>query len=79
MLVYSGDVFNELADVPYVTTMEIVDQANPLEVVAAGGTRIAYTRLDHVPKGFLVEQLGEVSATVLETLNRRLFLVIATN
>jgi mRNA-degrading endonuclease toxin of MazEF toxin-antitoxin module len=79
VLIYSGDMFNDLADVPYVITMEVVDRANPLEVVAAGGTRIAYTRLDHVPKTRLTEQLGEVSATVMETINRRLFMVITTN
>ncbi|GLY68245.1 hypothetical protein [Amycolatopsis taiwanensis] len=79
VLVYSGDMFNDLADVPYVITMEVVDRANPLEVVATDGMRIAYTRLDHVPKGCLAEQLGEVSASVMETINRRLFLVITTN
>lgn len=79
VLVYSGDMFNELADVPYVITMEVVEGDNPLEVVAAAGMRIAYTRLDHVPKGCLAEQLGEVSTSVLETINRRLFMVITTS
>jgi hypothetical protein len=79
VLVYSGDMFNDLTDVPYVITMEVVDQDNPLEVVAAGGMRIAYTRLDHVPKRCFAEQLSEVSPSVMETINRRLFLVIATN
>ncbi|HET6503065.1 MAG TPA: hypothetical protein VFG87_20110 [Amycolatopsis sp.] len=79
VLIYSGDMFNELADVPYVITMEVVDRAGPLEVIAAGGTRIAYTRLDHVPKACLTTHLGEVSAAVMETVNRCLFMVIATN
>jgi hypothetical protein len=79
VLIYSGDMFNDLADVPYVITMEVVDRANPLEVVAGGGTRIAYTRLDHVPKRSLADHLGDVSDAVMETINRRLFMVITTN
>ncbi|HKS44213.1 MAG TPA: hypothetical protein VJT49_03695 [Amycolatopsis sp.] len=79
VLIYSGDMFNDLADVPYVITMEVVDRANPMEIIAAGGHRIAYTRLDHVPKSSLAERLGDVSPEVMETINRRLFLVITTN
>ena len=79
MLIYSGDMFNDLADVPYVITMEVVDHANPLEVVTTNGARIAYTRLDHVPKRSLTEHVGDVSGSVMETINRRLFMVITTN
>lgn len=79
VLIYSGDMFNELTDVPYVITMEVVDRASPLEVVASGGLRIAYTRLDHVPKRSLTGHIGEVSASMLETINRHLFMVIATS
>lgn len=79
VLIYSGNMFNDLADVPYVITMEVVDRAHPLEVVAAEGTRIAYTRLDHVPKRSFADHLGDVSDAVMETINRRLFMVITTS
>ncbi|WP_158885467.1 hypothetical protein [Amycolatopsis anabasis] len=78
VLIYSGDMFNDLDDVPYVITMEIVDRPEPLEITSPDGLRIAYTRLDHVPKRTLREQVAELPREVMETLNTRLFMVIAT-
>ncbi|KAA9155030.1 hypothetical protein FPZ12_030680 [Amycolatopsis acidicola] len=79
MLVYSGDMFNELGSVPYVITMEVVAEPDPLTVTTEDGVHISYTRLDHVPKSALAERVGEIPAELLQTVNTRLFLVLTTS
>lgn len=79
MLVYSGDMFNDLDAVPYVITMDIVGTPDPLTVTTPKGLHISYTRLDHVPKSTLDEQFGEISVQLLETVNTRLFMVLTTS
>ncbi|GHF77158.1 hypothetical protein GCM10017566_59190 [Amycolatopsis bartoniae] len=79
MLVYSGDMFNDLDAVPYVITMDVVGTPDPLTVTTGEGLHISYTRLDHVPKESLAEQFGEVSAELLQTVNTRLFMVLTTS
>ncbi len=78
VLIYSGNMFNELPDVPYVITMEVADQPDPLDVELPDGLRVAYTRLDHVPKSLLGEMIGEASGALTERINARLFMVITT-
>ncbi|TNC23165.1 hypothetical protein [Amycolatopsis alkalitolerans] len=72
-------MFNDLDSVPYVITMDVVDTPDPLTVATPGGRHISYTRLDHVPKASLGEQVGEISAQLLETVNTRLFMVLTTS
>lgn len=79
MLVYSGDMFNDLDAVPYVITMDIVDTPDPLTVTTPEGLHISYTRLDHVPKTSLGEPFGQISVQLLETVNTRLFMVLTTS
>lgn len=79
VLVYSGDMFNDLEGVPYVITMDVVDVPDPLSVTTPGGLHIAYTRLDHVPKSALGELLGRIDAPLLATVNTRLFMVLTTS
>ncbi|MGH3695494.1 MAG: hypothetical protein ACRDRX_16160 [Pseudonocardiaceae bacterium] len=79
VLIYSGNMFNELPDVPYVITMEITDQPDPLDVELPDRLRVAYTRLDHVPKSVLGELIGEVAGELMERINTRLFMVITTH
>ncbi|MGC7100392.1 hypothetical protein ACPZ19_37410 [Amycolatopsis lurida] len=43
VLVYSGNMFNDLPDVPYVITMEITSVPEPMDVALADGSRVAYT------------------------------------
>jgi mRNA-degrading endonuclease toxin of MazEF toxin-antitoxin module len=78
VLVYSGDMFNELPDLPYVITMEVGERPEPMDIGLPDGSRVAYTRLNHVPKALLGEQVGEVPHDVMERINTRLFMVIAT-
>ncbi|MGH3838962.1 MAG: hypothetical protein ACRDRY_15930 [Pseudonocardiaceae bacterium] len=78
VLIYSGNMFNELPDVPYVITMEVADQPDPLDVELPDGLRVAYTRLDHVPKSLLGEMIGEAPGALTERINTRLFMVITT-
>ncbi len=79
MLVYSGDMFNDLDAVPYVITMDVVATPDPLTVTTPEGLHISYTRLDHVPKASLDQQVGEISTQLLETVNTRLFMVLTTS
>jgi hypothetical protein len=79
VLIYSGDMFNDLAGVPYVITMDVVESPDPLTVTTAEGRHISYTRLDHVPKTSLVDWLGEITASEIHTLNTRLFMVLTTS
>ncbi|MGH3815427.1 MAG: hypothetical protein ACRDUV_23750 [Pseudonocardiaceae bacterium] len=78
VLVYSGNMFNELPDVPYVITMEVVAEPDPMDVALPDGLRVAYTRLDHVPKSLLGDMVGEASGELMERINTRLFMVITT-
>ena len=78
MLVYSGNMFNELPDVPYVITMDVVSRPDPMDVELPDGSRVAYTRLDNVPKAQFADQVSQVSADLMERINTRLFMVIAT-
>ncbi|QFU85553.1 type II toxin-antitoxin system PemK/MazF family toxin [Amycolatopsis sp. YIM 10] len=78
VLVYSGNMFNDLPDVPYVITMEITSVPEPMDVALADGSRVAYTRLDHLPKSLLGDRLGTVPHEVMERINTRLFMVLAT-
>jgi hypothetical protein len=66
VLVYSGHMFNELPDVPYVITMEIAAEPDPMEVELPDGLRMAYTRLDHVPKSLPGDMIGEVPGELME-------------
>ncbi|TVT55767.1 hypothetical protein FNH05_09070 [Amycolatopsis rhizosphaerae] len=79
VLIYSGDMFNDLTGVPYVITMEVVDTPDPLTVTTIEGRHISYTRLDHTPKASLVDCLGEVTTGEIQTLNTRLFMVLTTS
>ncbi|WP_431875155.1 hypothetical protein [Amycolatopsis sacchari] len=79
MLVYSGDMFNDLDAVPYVITMDVVETPDPLTVTTPEGLHISYTRLDHVPKTALSERFGAISAELLQTVNTRLFMVLTTS
>lgn len=79
MLVYSGNMFNDLDSVPYVITMDLVGAPDPLTVTTPEGLHISYTRLDHVPKASLGEPFGEISVQLLETVNTRLFMVLTTS
>ncbi|MTD58096.1 hypothetical protein [Amycolatopsis pithecellobii] len=79
VLVYSGDMFNDLDAVPYVITMDVVDTPDPLTVTTPDGLHISYTRLDHLPKDSLGELAGEISGQLLETVNTRLFMVLTTS
>lgn len=72
-------MFNDLDAVPYVITMDVVDTPDPLTVTTPEGLHISYTRLDHVPKAALREQLGELSVQLLEIVNTRLFMVLTTS
>ncbi len=47
VLIYSGNMSNELPDVPYVITMEVTAEPDPMDVELPEGLRVAYTRLDH--------------------------------
>jgi mRNA-degrading endonuclease toxin of MazEF toxin-antitoxin module len=78
VLVYSGNMFNELPDVPYVITMDVVAESDPMDVELPDGSRVAYTRLDNVPKSLFGEVTGEVPAELIERINTRLFMVITT-
>jgi hypothetical protein len=78
VLIYSGNMFNELPDVPYVITMEVVVGPDPMDMELQDGLRIAYTRLDHVPKSALGEMITEVPGELMERINTRLFMVITT-
>jgi len=78
VLVYSGNMFNELPDVPYVITMEVAVKPDPMDVELPDGSRVAYTRLDHVPKSLLGEMIGEVPGELMTRINTRLFMVITT-
>lgn len=78
VLIYSGDMFNDLTGVPYVITMDVVDSPDPLTVTTDDGRHISYTRLDHVPKASLAECFGELPAALMETVNTRLFMVLTT-
>ncbi|MFD8493812.1 hypothetical protein [Amycolatopsis sp. NPDC059657] len=78
VLIYSGNMFNDLPDVPYVLTMEVSTRRDPMDVELPDGNRVAYTRLDRVPKSALGDLVGEVSAELLETINTRLFMVLTT-
>ncbi len=78
VLIYSGNMFNELPDVPYVITMEVAVEPDPMEVKLPDGLRVAYTRLDHVPKSLLDNVIGEVPGELMERINTRLFMVITT-
>ncbi len=78
VLIYSGNMFNELPDVPYVITMEVAVEPAPMEVELPEGLRVAYTRLDHVPKSLLDNMIGEVPGELMERINTRLFMVITT-
>jgi mRNA-degrading endonuclease toxin of MazEF toxin-antitoxin module len=78
VLIYSGNMFNELPDVPYVITMEVAVEPDPMELELPDGSRVAYTRLDHVPKSLLDNLIGEVPGELMERINTRLFMVITT-
>lgn len=78
VLIYSGNMFNELPNVPYVITMEVAAEPDPMEVQLPDGLRVAYTRLDHVPKSLLGNVIGEVPGELMERINTRLFMVINT-
>ncbi|MGB8202366.1 MAG: hypothetical protein WCF33_22225 [Pseudonocardiaceae bacterium] len=78
VLIYSGNMFNELPDVPYVITMEVAVEPEPMEVEPPDGWRVAYTRPDHVPKPLLDNIIGEVPGELMERINTRLFMVITT-
>lgn len=78
VLVYSGDMFNDLPDVSYVITMEVVDKPGPLDVELPDGSRVSYTRLNNVPKSLLGELVAEIPADLMEVINARLFMVITT-
>jgi hypothetical protein len=78
VLIYSGNMFNELPDVPYVITMEVVVDPDPMDVALPDGLRVAYTRLDHVPKSALDEMIAKVPDELMERINTRLFMVITT-
>ncbi|MGH3913269.1 MAG: hypothetical protein ACRDTC_07655 [Pseudonocardiaceae bacterium] len=78
VLIYSGNMFNELPDVPYVITMEVAVEPDPMEVELPDGLRVAYTRLDNVPKSLLGDVIGEVPGELMERINTRLFMVITT-
>lgn len=71
-------MFNGLPDVPYVITMEVAAEPDPMDVELPDGLRVAYTRLDHVPKSVLSDMLGEVPGKLMERINTRLFMVITT-
>jgi mRNA-degrading endonuclease toxin of MazEF toxin-antitoxin module len=72
VLIHSGDMFNELPDVPYVITMEVAVEPDPMAVELPDGSRVAYTRLDHVPKSLLGEMTGEVPGELMARTNTRL-------
>ncbi|HEY2762396.1 MAG TPA: type II toxin-antitoxin system PemK/MazF family toxin, partial [Pseudonocardiaceae bacterium] len=76
VLIYSGNMFNELSDVPYVITMEVTTEPDPMDVELPDGLRVAYTRLDNVPKSLLGDIIGEVPGELMERINTRLFMVI---
>lgn len=78
MLIYSGNMFNELPDVPYVITMEVAAEPEPMDLELPDGSRVAYTRLDHVPKSVLGETVAEVTGELMGQINTRLFMVITT-
>ncbi|MGQ0716418.1 MAG: type II toxin-antitoxin system PemK/MazF family toxin [Pseudonocardiales bacterium] len=78
VLIYSGNMFNELPDLPYVITMEVTVEPDPMEVELPDGLRVAYTRLDHVPKSLLGDMIGEVPGELMERINTRLSMVITT-
>jgi mRNA-degrading endonuclease toxin of MazEF toxin-antitoxin module len=78
VLVYSGNMFTELSDVPYVITMEVATEPDPMDLELPDGLRVAYTRLDHVPKSLLGDMIGEVPGELMERINTRLFMVITT-
>lgn len=78
VLIYSGNMFNELSDVPYVITMEVSAEPDPMDVELPDGLRVAYTRLDHVPKSLLDKTIGEAPSELMERINTRLFMVITT-
>jgi hypothetical protein len=78
VLIYSGNMFNELPDVPYVITMEVAAETDPMDVELPDGLRVAYTRLDHVPKSLLGDLVREVPGELMERINTRLFMVITT-
>lgn len=78
VLIYSGNMFNELSDVPYVITMEVSAEPDPMDVELPDGLRVAYTRLDHVPKSLLGDMIGEAPGELMERVNTRLFMVITT-
>jgi mRNA-degrading endonuclease toxin of MazEF toxin-antitoxin module len=78
VLIYSGNMFNELPDVPYVITMAVVTEPDPMDVELPDGLRAAYTRLDHMPKSLLADMIGKVPGELMERINTRLFMVITT-
>jgi hypothetical protein len=78
-VILSGNMFNDLPDVPYVLTMDVIDKPDRLEVELPDGSRIAYTRLRHVQKARLGAVVGEVSTELMSDVNTKLFLVIATS
>lgn len=78
VLIYSGNMFNDLPDVAYVITMEVADKPGPLDIELPDGTRVSYTRLNNLPKALLGEVVAEVPADLMEIINTRLFMVITT-
>lgn len=54
--------------------MEVAIEPDPMEVELPDGLRVAYTRLDHVPKSLLDNLMGEVPGELMERLNTRLFM-----
>ncbi len=49
-----------------------------MDVELPDGSRVTYTRLDHVPKSLLGEMIGEVPGELMARINTRLFMVITT-
>jgi hypothetical protein len=78
VLVYSGNMFNELPNEPYVITMDVTDGPVRMGIELPDGYRVAYTRLDHIPKVLLADTVGEVSPATMESINTRLFMVLTT-
>lgn len=64
---------------PYVITMEMAADPDPMDVELPDGLRVAYTRLDHVPKSALGEMITEVPGGPMGRINTRLFMVITTH
>lgn len=78
-MIYSGNMFNDLPDVPYVITMDIRNAPDVLDVPLPNGSRVCYTRIDHTSKAVLGENVGEVSAELMSKVNTNHFMVISTD